>query len=57
MKIFMRSMLSVLLVTLVSYHSAHARIDAVPEIDPAMGMGALALLGAGVMVIRGRRKV
>jgi hypothetical protein len=29
--------------------------DPVPEIDPAMGAGALALLGGAVMVIRGRR--
>jgi hypothetical protein len=28
--------------------------DPVPEIDPAMGAGALALLGGAVMVIRGR---
>jgi hypothetical protein len=29
--------------------------DPVPEIDPAMGAGALALLGGALMVIRSRR--
>jgi hypothetical protein len=29
--------------------------DPVPEIDPAMGAGALALVGGGLMVIRSRR--
>ncbi|HLK17577.1 MAG TPA: LPXTG cell wall anchor domain-containing protein [Bryobacteraceae bacterium] len=28
----------------------------VPEIDPAMGIGALALLSGGLLVIRARRK-
>jgi hypothetical protein len=27
-----------------------------PEIDPAMGTSALALLGGAIMVLRGRRK-
>jgi hypothetical protein len=27
-----------------------------PEVDPAMGMGALSLISGGIMVIRGRRK-
>jgi len=30
--------------------------SSVPEIDPAMGMGALALLGGAILVIRGRKK-
>jgi hypothetical protein len=29
---------------------------AVPEIDPAMGAGALALIGGAIMVIRGRSR-
>jgi hypothetical protein len=30
--------------------------SSVPEIDPALGLGALALLGGMVMVIRGRAR-
>ena len=55
MKALVRNGLSVLLVAFVAYH--HAQATPVPEIDPTMGVGALALLGGAVMVIRGRRKV
>jgi hypothetical protein len=54
-KSLVRSGLSVLLVAFVAYH--HAQATPVPEIDPTMGVGALALLGGAVMVIRGRRKI
>jgi hypothetical protein len=36
--------------------SCLAGIVAVPEIDPASGVSALALLSCGLLVIRGRRK-
>ena len=29
-------------------------VHSVPEIDPSMGVGALALLGGAIMVMRGR---
>ena len=35
---------------------AFAGVAAVPEIGPASGVGALALLAGGLLVIRGRRK-
>ena len=53
MKNFLRTGLAVLAITLAA-SSCYAA--AVPEIDPSMGAGALALLGGAVMVIRGRRK-
>jgi hypothetical protein len=65
MKIFVRSLLAVLVVTLISSHASLAvcavnsticGIKPVPEIDPAMGTGALALLGGAIMVIRGRSR-
>jgi hypothetical protein len=54
MKIAVRSILAVLVLCSFAYHSALA--TAVPEIDPGTGVGALALLGGAVMVIRGRRR-
>jgi hypothetical protein len=57
MKNFFRSLLAILVVTLISTHSLFASYPVpVPEIDPAMGTGALALLGGTIMVIRGRAK-
>jgi hypothetical protein len=53
MKYSARSLLAVLVATLVAAHAAFAS-PTVPEIDPAMGAGALALLGGAIMVIRGR---
>jgi hypothetical protein len=50
----MRNLLAVMAVTLIVAHAAFAA--PVPEIDPAMGTGALALLGGAILVIRGRRK-
>jgi hypothetical protein len=57
MKNFIYSFLAVLAVTLIASHVSFARatVDA-PEIDPAMGTGALALLGGAIMVIRGRAR-
>jgi hypothetical protein len=54
MKISARYLLALLAVTVISTHAAFA--FTVPEIDPAMGTGALALLGGAIMVIRGRTK-
>jgi len=54
MKISARYLLALLAVTVISTHAAFASI--VPEIDPAMGTGALALIGGAIMVIRGRTK-
>jgi len=55
MKNSVRSLLAVLAVTCIATHAAFASI--VPEIDPAMGVGALALLGGSIMVIRGRFRI
>jgi hypothetical protein len=49
-----RSLLAVIAATLIVTHAAFA--TPVPEIDPGMGAGALALLGGVILVIRGRRK-
>jgi hypothetical protein len=53
MKNSVRTFLAVLVVTLFASHASFATLAA-PEIDPAMGAGALALLGGAIMVIRGR---
>ena len=52
---FIRNLFAVLAVVLIASHAAFARAM-VPEIDPSMGAGALALLGGAIMVIRGRSK-
>jgi len=57
-----RSILAVLLVTLIATHSSFAGLPdpgggGVPEIDPAMGTGAIAFLGGIILVIRGRTKL
>ena len=36
--------------------SALAGVTKVPEIDPAAGVGALAMLSGAALIIRGRRK-
>ncbi len=64
MKNFTRNLLAVLAVTFIASHTSFAGgcstimgpscLRSVPEIDAAMGTGALALLGGAVMVIRGR---
>ena len=55
---FFRQFLAVLVITLVATHPAFAGIPSggggAPEIDPAMGMGALAFIGGAILVIRGR---
>jgi hypothetical protein len=71
MNVFMRSILAVSVVSLLAAGSAQAekkdhpcrlyelhchKPAETPEIDLAMGTGALALIGGAVMVIRGRRK-
>jgi hypothetical protein len=55
MKIF-RSLLAVFAVTLIATHASLAVTAGTPEIDPAMGSGALALVGCAIMMIRGRGK-
>jgi len=55
MKPFLRTALAVIAVTL-AVSSVSFAANTVPEIDPAMGTGALALLGGAIMVIRGRRR-
>ncbi len=57
-----RSILAVLLVTIIATHPTFAGLPDpgggnVPEIDPAMGMGAIAFLGGVILVIRGRAKL
>jgi hypothetical protein len=75
MKLFLRSTLAVLFVTLMPAASGHAspfpcgpirqflglcgdkpKSSDVPEINPELAAGALALIGGAVVVIRGRRK-
>ena len=51
----LRSLLAVFAVTLIATHTSFASV-AVPEIDLAIGTGALALLGGAVMFIRSRNK-
>ena len=59
---FYRQFLAVLVILLIATHPAFAGIPdggggGAPEIDPAMGMGALAFLGGAILVIRGRMKL
>jgi hypothetical protein len=62
MKNFARSLFAVLVFTFITSHVSFAAhyfppsCSRVPEIDPAMGTGALALLGGAIMVIRGRSR-
>jgi hypothetical protein len=50
-----RCLLALLAVLAISTRAVFASPgSAVPEIDPAMGAGALALMGGAIMVIRGR---
>jgi hypothetical protein len=56
MKTF-RTFLAVVAVTLIATHTSFAWLPPTsPEIDPGLGVGALAFLGGAVMVIRGRLK-
>lgn len=56
MKSVIRNLSALLVVTLVA--TRHAFAGAItPEIDPAMGAGAIALLAGAIMVIRGRARV
>ena len=52
MKSSARYLLAVLAVLAIATHNAFA--VPVPEIDPAMGTGALALIAGAIVVIRGR---
>jgi hypothetical protein len=54
MKTF-RTLLAVVAVTLIATHTSFGG-PTTPEIDPGLGVGALAFLGGAIMVIRGRRK-
>jgi hypothetical protein len=56
---YYRQLLAVLVITLIATHTAYAGIPdggggGAPEIDPAMGMGALAFISGAILVIRGR---
>ena len=50
-----RTLLAVLTVTLIATHASFAVPVPVPEIDPGMGAGALALISGAILVIRGRK--
>ena len=54
MKNSARYLLALLAVLAISTHAVFAAPGAVPEIDPAMGAGAIALMGGAIMVMRGR---
>ena len=56
MKSFTKISIALAMITLAATSTCFAAINPVPEIDPSMGAGALALLGGAVMVLRGRRK-
>jgi hypothetical protein len=56
---FFRQFLAVMAIMLIATHGAYAGIPdggggGAPEIDPSMGMGALAFLSGAILVIRGR---
>jgi hypothetical protein len=53
---FARSSFALLVLMLAAYGHAHAAVAAVPEIDPAMTVSGVALLGGVAMMIRGRRR-
>ena len=57
----LRNLIAVLAVVMIASHTAFAGFPdpgggGAPEIDPAMGTAALALLGGTILVIRGRAK-
>ena len=52
----LRNLLAVLAVVMIASHTAFAKGPATPEIDPAMGTAALALLSGALLIIRGRVK-
>ena len=52
---FLRSSLAVLIVLLGAFSRAHAMFS-VPEIDPSISVGGLALLSGVVLMVRGRRR-
>jgi hypothetical protein len=54
MKNSARYLLALLAVTVISTRAAFG--FTVPEIDPAMGTGALALIAGAIMVMRGRAR-
>jgi hypothetical protein len=59
---YFRQLLAVVAITFIATHTAFAALPGgggggAPEIDPAMGMGALAFLGGAILVIRGRVKL
>ena len=47
---------SVLILLLTASAAFAGSITPVPEIDPSMGIGALALLSGGLLLLRSRRK-
>jgi hypothetical protein len=49
-----RSILAMLAVTIIAIHPLFG--GGAPEINPAMGTGAFALLSGAILVIRGRAK-
>jgi LPXTG-motif cell wall-anchored protein len=51
----LRNSLAVLIVLLGAFSRAHAMFN-VPEIDPSLGIGGLALLSGVVLMVRGRRR-
>jgi len=59
---YYRQILAVMVMLLITTHPAFAGIPdgggggGAPEIDPAVGMGALAFLSGAILVIRGRVK-
>jgi hypothetical protein len=54
MKNSVRTLLALLAVSVIATRAAFATPAPVPEVDAAMGTGALALVGGAIMVIRGR---
>jgi len=57
MRRLVRDILAVLAVTVVAVRASFGlHVVSVPEIDSAMSIGALTLLGGAIMVIRGRSR-
>ena len=56
MKTLLRNSLAVLVAVCFLTANAHALFYTVPEIDPSMGAGALAVMGGVIAMVRGRRR-
>ena len=56
MKAYFRELLAILAVTIVAAPASLGLRFPAPEIDPAMGVAPLMLLGGVILILRGRSK-